>query len=401
MKWMLGLARLIVGVLFIFSGLIKANDPVGLSYKMQEFFEVWNLHFMNDFALGFSVLMIAFEIIAGVAVLLGWRMRLFSWLLFLLILFFTFTTAYALFSGKIKTCGCFGDCIPLTPMQSFIKDLILLVLILFILLFNRRIRPLLGKGLSILLLLLTTLFSFGAQWWVLKHLPLVDCLPYKTGNNIPEKMKIPAGAIPDKMRIIFTYEKAGKSYDFDADSLGKIPDLDTYTYKSRKETLLEKGNAEAPIKDFALKTFSDIDSTQAVLNQEGHFLFYFILKNISPDDSWVKDFDELLKKARAKNMTVYVVTCVADNVKEVFGKKGWSDAIILRSDAVPIKTAARAHPAVYLLKKGTILGKWSYADLSAAAKALEPLPANPPPAPVLPPVELLDTPAVGADTLKR
>src|SRR5215470_13304513 len=100
--------RWIVGLLFIFSGLVKANDPLGLSYKMQEFFDAWNWYSLTDFTLPFSLIMNVFEVLAGVAVIIGWRMKLFSWLLLLLILFFIFLTAYALFSGKIKTCGCFG-----------------------------------------------------------------------------------------------------------------------------------------------------------------------------------------------------------------------------------------------------------------------------------------------------
>ena len=141
MKHLLTISRVIVGILFIFSGLIKANDPLGLSYKMQEFFEVWGWHSFNDFTLAFSVVMIAFEIIAGVAVLVGWQMRLFSWLLLSLIMFFTFLTGYALFSGKIKECGCFGDCIPLQANQSFIKDLVLLALITFVFAYRNRIEP--------------------------------------------------------------------------------------------------------------------------------------------------------------------------------------------------------------------------------------------------------------------
>src|SRR5271154_761304 len=120
MKILINISRIFVGILFIFSGLIKANDPLGLSYKMQEFFEVWNIHWLDNFTLGFSILMIVFEIVAGVSVLLGWRMRLFSWLLLLLILFFTFLTGYAFLSGKIKECGCFGNCIALTSGQSFV-----------------------------------------------------------------------------------------------------------------------------------------------------------------------------------------------------------------------------------------------------------------------------------------
>ena len=133
MRFLLGFLRIIVGALFIFSGLIKANDPLGLSYKMQEFFEIWGMGFLDDYTLTLSILMIAFEIIAGVAVLLGWQFRLFSWMLFILIVFFTFLTGYAVFSGKIKECGCFGDCIKLTSNQSFIKDLVLFAMIGFLL----------------------------------------------------------------------------------------------------------------------------------------------------------------------------------------------------------------------------------------------------------------------------
>src|SRR5882762_1685477 len=129
MKYLIAFARSLVGLLFIFSGLIKANDPLGLSYKMQEFFEVWGLTGLHVYTLALSIVMNVFEILAGVAVIIGLRMKMFSWLLLLLIIFFTFLTGYALFSGKIKTCGCFGDCLPLTPAQSFGKDLLLLVLI--------------------------------------------------------------------------------------------------------------------------------------------------------------------------------------------------------------------------------------------------------------------------------
>ena len=125
MKILVNLVRIIVGLLFIFSGLVKAIDPLGLSYKMQEFFELWGMTQFNEHTLWLSVVMIAFEIIAGVALLLGWQMKLFSWLLLLLILFFTFLTGYAYLSGKFKNCGCFGDCIPITPLTSFVKDIVL------------------------------------------------------------------------------------------------------------------------------------------------------------------------------------------------------------------------------------------------------------------------------------
>src|SRR5882757_2038358 len=187
MKILIGVTRFLVGVLFIFSGLVKANDPLGLSYKMQEFFEVWNFHLLDHLTLIFSIAMIVFEIVAGVAILVGWRAKLFSWLLLLLIIFFTFLTGYAYLSGKVRECGCFGDCIPLTAGQSFTKDLVLLVLILFLFFFRGKIRPLVPQIASAALLILATILSFAFQWFVLIHLPVVDCLPYRIGTNMPEK----------------------------------------------------------------------------------------------------------------------------------------------------------------------------------------------------------------------
>src|SRR6202000_2636630 len=171
MKLLINITRALVGIVFIFSGLVKANDPLGLSYKMQEFFEVWGFHWLDHFTLAFSIIMIVFEIVAGVAVLLGWRMKLFSWLLLLLIIFFTFLTGYAFLSGKVKECGCFGNCIPLTAGESFTKDLLLLVLIIFLFINRDRIKPILPRLASQVILILTVIFSFSFQWFVLQYLP--------------------------------------------------------------------------------------------------------------------------------------------------------------------------------------------------------------------------------------
>ena len=269
-KTFLDTARLLVGVLFIFSGLIKANDPLGLSYKMQEFFEVWNMAFLDHYTLGFSIIMIVFEILAGVAVLLGWRMRLFAWLLLLLIIFFSFLTGYAVLSGKIRECGCFGNCIPLQAMQSFIKDLILLALILILFIYKNEIRTAFSKTNSLLILGITMILSFAIQWYALRYLPLVDCLPFKKGANILEKMKPPPGAVPDSTVIHFVYEKNKKTQEYTADNLPA--DLDSsYTFIKRYDKLIRKGNAEADIKDFSLTSESGNDSTKQILDKSRIF----------------------------------------------------------------------------------------------------------------------------------
>jgi uncharacterized membrane protein YphA (DoxX/SURF4 family) len=373
MKQLLIITRIIVGVLFIFSGLIKANDPLGLSYKMQEFFEVWGLHSLNDYTLAFSVIMIAFEIIAGVAVLVGWQMRLFSWLLLLLIIFFTFLTGYALFSGKIKECGCFGDCIPLQANQSFLKDLILLALIGFIFVYRNRIQPALSIRNSLLVLFFSVIFSFSLQWFVLQHLPVVDCLPYKVGNNIPEKMKIPAGAIPDSTVISFVYEAKGKQVEFTADKFPNDFNDSTYKFIKRYDKLIRKGNAESSIKDFSLQTVYDSDTTQALLSEEGYQLFLF-LKNDYKRRDWTEVLSIIMKQAEQKNIGGFLVTNIPIEELRHDPPPVFMEFTPLRCDATAIKTAARTNPTLYLVKKGTIIQKWGYADFEQAIRFINNLP---------------------------
>jgi len=198
MKQFINVIRVIVALLFIFSGLVKANDPMGLAYKMEEFFEAWHfpvLPYYVSIILSFG--MNVLEISAGIALLIGWQLKFTTRLLLALIVFFTFLTSYVLFSGKITNCGCFGDCIPLTPQQTFTKDIALLFMIVLLTVKYKTMQPLLPKYLAFATVLLSIVGSFGLQWYVLKHLPVVDCLPYKKGNSILEQKKVPAGAVTD------------------------------------------------------------------------------------------------------------------------------------------------------------------------------------------------------------
>jgi uncharacterized membrane protein YphA (DoxX/SURF4 family) len=163
MKNFLLIVRWVVGLLFIFSGLVKANDPLGLSYKMQEFFEVWGWSALHDYTLAFSLMMNVFEVVTGIAVIIGWQIRTISWLLLALIIFFTFLTGYALFSGKIKTCGCFGDCLPLTAAQSFTKDLVLLLLIIILCIFRNNIQVAIHYNFIIIIKIFIIILNFNTK----------------------------------------------------------------------------------------------------------------------------------------------------------------------------------------------------------------------------------------------
>jgi uncharacterized membrane protein YphA (DoxX/SURF4 family) len=376
-KTFLNTARLLVGILFIFSGLIKANDPLGLSYKMQEFFEVWNMPALDAYTLGFSIIMIVFEILAGVAVILGWRMRLFAWLLLLLIIFFSFLTGYAVISGKVRECGCFGNCIPLQAMGSFIKDLILLLLIAILFVYRNEIKTRLSSRSSLIILALTLVFSFAVQWYALRYLPMVDCLPFKKNANIFEKMKPPPGAIPDSSVIRFVYEKNHKTMEYTADELPA--DLDSsYTFIKRYDKLIRKGNAEPEIKDFSLISSSGNDSTVQILGRPGYEMMLISRSFPQSPQAWDKTFLLLYTLAKSKNIPVILVTSNRTEGENWLNKNALNNDIpVFGCDATAVKTAARADPTLYLLKKASILDKWSYANLDMAIPSIAELPVQP------------------------
>ena len=341
---------------------------------MQEFFEVWNMPALDAYTLGFSIIMIVFEILAGVAVLLGWRMRLFAWLLLLLILFFTFLTGYAVISGKIKECGCFGNCIPLQALGSFLKDLLLLLLIVILFIYRREIKSGFSTKNSQLILAITLVFSFSIEWYALRYLPLIDCLPFKKGANIFEKMKPQAGAIPDSSIIHFVYERNHQTLEYTAEQLPA--DLDSsYTFIKRYDKLIRKGNAEPEIKDFSLISASGNDSTQQILGRPGYQLMLISGSFPEVNPHWNKAFMLLYTLAKSKNIPVIVVTSNRPEAEALLGANALSNQIqLFGCDATAVKTAARADPTLYLLKKATILNKWSYANMDLAVPAVAELP---------------------------
>src|SRR5690606_6631725 len=190
----LGFSRLFVGLLFIFSGLIKANDPTGFGYKLDEYFLVLGLDFFSDYSTWIAVLICGIEIILGVFLLLGFYKNKVAWGLLLLTVFFLFLTFYSAFFEVVSSCGCFGDAIPLTPWESFIKDVILLIFVSIIFTYRARIKPLVSNSsASGLISALVVLISFGIGIYTVYFLPFIDFLPYKEGNNIPELRVMPEG----------------------------------------------------------------------------------------------------------------------------------------------------------------------------------------------------------------
>lgn len=359
MKYVLWLLRIVVGALFIFSGLIKANDPLGLSYKMNEFFEVWHMPGMADWSLTLSVLMIGFEIIAGIGLLLGAAFRIFSFLLLLLTVFFTFLTAYVYLTDKIKECGCFGDCIKISNAETFWKDVILLILVLILFAFRKKIKPLLNTRVTAVLMTLTVIFAFGVQWYTYNYLSFHDCLPYKEGTNIWAKMQPPPGSTRDVFKTVMTYEKDGVKKEFDESN---YPWEDTtWKFVNSESVLVQKGNAEPEIKDFVISDRDGNDQTQQILQEKGYTFFLFIKDPRKANTANLDRIRNLATIANQLNIPFYILCSASQSEADAFMQQHRLEgAQWMIIDGTVSKTAMRSNPGLMLLKDGTILKKWSY-----------------------------------------
>jgi hypothetical protein len=312
------------------------------------------LEFLNQHTLFLAISMITFEIVTGVGLLLGWMKKLILYLLLVLIVFFAFLTGYAYLSGKFTNCGCFGDCLPLTPAQSFGKDIFLLILILILFVYRHQIHSALPARRAVGWLFVITGLMVYAQFYVLKNLPFIDCLPYKPGKNILEQMKMPAGAVADSFAIEFDYEKNGKQLTFDQ---AHFPaDFDsTYKFVNRHDKLIKKGNGLEPkIVDFSLMTLDGLDTTQEILGNPNPYILV-MAQSMDKASEWGNGFETILKAATDKKIPVFLVTADAERAAELFHV-----VTILKCDATVMKTAARAVPTYMLMQQANIIDKFSY-----------------------------------------
>jgi hypothetical protein len=233
--------------------------------------------------------------------------------------------------------------------MSFTKDIILGVLIVILLATNsgKANKGIFGK----IVLYTVTLGTAAFQWYVLSYLPIVDCLPFKKGNDIVEQMKVPVGAVPDSTSIEFIYTKNNKEVRFDQ---ANFPiDFDsTYVYVDRKDKVVRKGNGlVAKIVDFNLTTKSGTDTTAALFSNSKQYVLVFA-KEMNGAESWKNEFQTIYNKLQAQNIDVILVTPEAERAAAIFGSIN-----IVTSDATVIKTAARVIPTYFLMQNAVIKEK--------------------------------------------
>jgi uncharacterized membrane protein YphA (DoxX/SURF4 family) len=365
---LLWISRLFVGLLFIFSGLIKANDPMGFGFKLQEYFHVFNLNFLNDYSTWIAILICAFEIILGILLLLGLAKHTVAWGLLILILFFTFLTFYSAFFDVVTSCGCFGDAIPLTPWESFIKDLILLVFIGIIFIKRHKITPLFNNsGVNKLLAFLAVIFSFGIGVYTYTNLPFLDFLPYKVGNNIPSLMKIPDGAVQDEFEHIYNLKnkQSGETKQVtDKEYMGqKIWEDENWEIVGEPVTKLIKKGYQVAIPDLIISDNEGQDLTQEVI-ENPHYNFIVTSVDITkftPADFLALDKINQTIRSLSEEYNLRAVLLTASASSDIDYLNDQLDLVLetFYADAVPLKSMVRSNPGVMLMQNGVVIQKWS------------------------------------------
>lgn len=364
---MINISRVITGLVFVFSGLIKANDPIGFGYKLQEYFHVLGLSFLNDFAVFIAIAVCALEILLGGLLLLGFWRKAVAWGLLLLIVFFTFLTFYSAFFEVVTSCGCFGDAIPLTPWQSFIKDLVLLVLILVIFKNYGKIKPVLTDFYTkCILTVALTILSVGIGIYTYNYLPFVDFLPYKKGSHIPSLMVMPEGEEGDVFET--TYEMKN-SESGEEKSISDREYIDQEIWKDTtwviigepKSRLIKKGYT-IPVTDLLISDADGADVTQEIISNpyRSVVIVAWDLKNIHVDA--LKKINATLRQVVEDYPTTRTILLTASSNRDA---EALSDDVgllaeVFYADAVPLKSMVRANPGVMFLENGAILDKWHY-----------------------------------------
>jgi uncharacterized membrane protein YphA (DoxX/SURF4 family) len=385
MKILTTISRLLIGLVFAFSGFIKAVDPLGTTYKFNDYLLALGLGFMVPLSFFLALILITSEFSIGISLLLNVKIKLASLGALLLMIIFTPLTLYLAIKNPVHDCGCFGDAIELTNWQTFWKNIILLFFVLILFSNKNKIEPYLNNVKELMavsgVILIILIFQFYCMRY---YIPVFDFRPYTIGTRIPDKMIYPANAAKDEYKTFLYYKKDGVVKEFTQDN---YPWKDsTWVWVDTKPVLIKKG-FEPPIHDFTITTYpqNKNDTTN------GTNITDLVLADVNPNflviaynlkktnvNAFAK-IDLLANYCASKGYSIYCLTSSNENEIDEL-KKGFKYALnFCKTDETTLKTIIRSNPGLLLLKKGTIYKKWHSADIPEIQhfdKILSELPKN-------------------------
>ncbi|WP_394970485.1 BT_3928 family protein [uncultured Croceitalea sp.] len=359
MKYLVGFSRIFVGVLFIISGLIKLNDPIGFSFKLEEYFSqgVLDLPFFEPYALLIAIVVVIIEVLLGVALLIGYKPKFTVWSLLVMIVFFTFLTFYSAYFNKVTDCGCFGDVVKLTPWESFTKDIILLVLILVLVPGVKFIKSIFRNATGAVVMIFSLLGCIIFCYHVLNHLPVKDFRPYKIEANIKKGMSVPDDAPKALYEYAWKFNVGGKEKLIVTN--GDYPSVEG-EFIGVETTEIQKGY-EPPIHDFTIEKDGE-DFTNSLVEEDK--LVMVIAYDLDKSNKEVfKEVKKATDEAVSKGYKIVGMSASSLEKASTLIEENKLNFEFYFTDETTLKTIVRSNPAILVLEKGTILQKVHYNDL--------------------------------------
>ena len=371
LKMIVNLCRIIVAVTFIFSGFVKAIDPIGTQYKLQDYLGAIGMAGIlpNWTLLAVAVFLAAIEFCIGIFLLFAIQRRLISKLTVAFMAFMTMVTVWIVVADPVKDCGCFGDALHLTNTETLIKNIVLLVCSLAIMYRPLAMFRFVSKSNQWIVTNYTIVFILVSSGLSLYYLPIFDFRPYHIGVNIPRGMEIPKGAKLPQFKTTFIMEKNGQRKEF---TLDNYPDA-SWKFIDSKTVQTSEGYIP-PIHDFSITdNKTGLDLTNSVLSHKG-YTFLLIAPHLeTADDSNFGDIDRLYEYAQSYDIPFYCLTAsTAKAIKRWIDLTGAEYPFCITDEAV-LKTIIRSNPGLLLLKDGTIINKWSHNNLPNEAKLSHPI----------------------------
>ena len=361
-----GISRTLLGLVFIFSGVVKAIDPLGTVYKIEDYLKAFGGFFTELLPMAEVAAwgLIILELLLGVCMVLNVRTQWTSWISLIFYLVMTPLTLYIALTNPVSDCGCFGDAVVLTNWQTFSKNVVLITLAIILVALRKHTRQLWSNWMEVVLATLTIIAAVAFMTWTRLHLPVKDFRPYKIGNHLPTLMEYPEDAEPDVYEYSFVYEKDGVEQTFTLDNYPKGDS--TWTFVRSNSKLIKKGY-EPPIHDFEIINAEGEDLTWDILESEEPITLVVMYDLNKADKKQMKKVEALLgdeaMRQEGDEAGVYILT--GSGTDEIINFSLEYPALsdcICTCDPVTLKTIVRANPGAIVVQNGIVIDKYNLRD---------------------------------------
>lgn len=366
--------RFVLGLTLVFSGFVKAIDPLGTQYKMQDYLTAMGIgQWVPDIVtLAAAVCLAALEFAIGVYMLFAIRRRQGSKVALVFMALMTLLTVWIAIANPVSDCGCFGDAIHLSNTQTLLKNIILLACAAVVARKPLLMYRFLSRSTQWIAINYTILFIVGISLWCLYYLPLFDFRPYHIGANIREGMEIPEDAEMPEFKTTFLMEKNGERREFTVDN---YPDS-TWTFIDSKTVEIKAGYVP-PIHDFSIQLADGDDITDSILSRRGYTFLLIASRLDRADDSCFGDIDQIYEYAQSQDIPFLCLTASNEKAISHWEEITGAEYTFCQTDGTTLKTIIRSNPGLLLLKDGTVIGKWSHNNLPTGDALKQPISRSP------------------------